>query len=387
MAEDKQLLMQLLNMFAQQMGNIGQQRQQGSQFKAGMAQRQQGLQMQQQQIAEGNRRWQAGEPARKAQVDAANLQIKALKHEASLTKQKEQIGSLVSEYMSQEGISNFTNAEQAFEKIPGLKEHGGQIGYIGEVLQPYMAEPIGPVELLQWGAPYESFIKANPQYKDIVTPEAWGQQSSNMARIKELELENPELANELKRIQLDTAKKDFENYDKILAAKIRPPSYGSGSSKAQATGIIGEIQQFLGGKVTPNQSMALLWKTKSGESALKYFPIYDENGKPVVDVYTQEPQYRTSIEKPKGGYQMEGPQWDEWRQRAMGTMGVTEGQGAGGGQAATAEEGLPAWDTLGTMETAGGEIPAWVPAEEVETYKALRAEGLTDAQIREKYGV
>ena len=51
MAEDKQLIMQLLNMFAQQMQGIGQQRQQASQARAQMAAEQQRMAQQRQQAA------------------------------------------------------------------------------------------------------------------------------------------------------------------------------------------------------------------------------------------------------------------------------------------------------------------------------------------------
>lgn len=213
-------LMEIANMMAM----YNQQRQQTQMQQFGMQQQQQQMQMQQQRIAEEKRRWEMGAPLRKSQAEAAKLQIDALKHEADVTKQKEEIGTLVSEYMAQEGIGKFTSPEQAFETIPGLKEYGAQIGYIGDVLQPFMQEAITPVELLQWGAPYESFVKAHPQYAEVVTPEAWNQRIADIGRIKELEIENPTLANELLGLQVEQARKDFENYDKILAAKLRGPA-------------------------------------------------------------------------------------------------------------------------------------------------------------------
>jgi hypothetical protein len=224
MTENKQVLMQLVNMLAGQLQGIGQQRQERSAQRQQFGMQQQGIQMQRQQIAEEKRRWELGKPQREAEAEATKLLIDRQKYEAGVTKQKEQIGTVISDYMAQEGISGFTNVEQAFEQIPGLKELGGQIGYIGEVLSPYMEEPITPVELLQWGASYESFAKAHPQYEGIVTPEAWAQRSTDMARIRELELKNPELANELLIIQTELARKDFESYDRRLAADLRPPA-------------------------------------------------------------------------------------------------------------------------------------------------------------------
>ena len=233
-----------------------------------MAMQQQQVRIQQQQIAEGRRRWEEGALARELELEAGKLTVETLKEDAAGKKMQKQIGELVAGYMEEEGLTSFTNIEQAFETIPGLAEYGSQIGYIGEVLQPFMQQAIGPAELLQWGASYESFAKAHPQYEGIVTPESWAEKSSRFARIEEIKLENAELGNELMGIETETARKEFANYDKILAARLRAPGGSPGAPKpsTERTAMANLADRIMGG----------IYQDEVGNFQFSYMPSPEE---------------------------------------------------------------------------------------------------------------
>ena len=148
MAEDKQLIMQLLNMFAQQMGNIGQQRQQARQARAQMAAEQQRMAQQKQlamaQLAQGAEDLKLKNEFQKAQLE--DMKITAGFNKLRMQSAEQEAKWKVAQEEHPETIQQFTEnvAKEPFKGIKDLGPISQALGLLKNVPATIQTAAAGP---------------------------------------------------------------------------------------------------------------------------------------------------------------------------------------------------------------------------------------------------
>ena len=220
-------LMQLGNLVAGNMQRKRERQQQAMQF-------QQQMQLRRKAVDTEQARYQAGQPLRELQAEAAQLTIDEMKTTTKERKTKKQLGKTITDFLTEEGITEFTSMEQAIETIPGLSQYGGQLPYVQELLAPYVKEKREiPLDMyFEFGVPFERLPEDWQAVPGL--EEGWTQTLERKQKIEEMGLEQSVLGLEQLRLSVEDMRKLIENWEKV---RLPRPTGGPGRYTSPYMGI------------------------------------------------------------------------------------------------------------------------------------------------------